>query len=137
MDMPIHYEIDNEKKLIRARAYGSLTDEDVFGYQRNIMLVPGIQEFDELLDMCDVSHVEVKSADRMDDLAAFAASSDHPRQSARFAIIAGDVLKYGLARMYQTYREMNPRSTKVVGVFHTTQEAMEWLQESADSKTKI
>jgi hypothetical protein len=135
--MPIHYEIDNKHKLIRARAYGSLTDEDVFGYQRNIMLVPGIQEFDELLDMCDVSHVDVKSADRMDDLAAFAASGDPPGHQARFAIIAGDVLKYGLARMYQTYREMNPRSTKVVGVFHTIQEAMEWLQKSAESKKKI
>jgi len=33
-----------------------------------------------------------------------------------------------MGRMYEVYRNLNPRSTKVVQVFRSMKDAMEWIE---------
>lgn len=129
--MPISYRIDRNARRVIATASGILTDEDVFGYQRDAWSRADVTGFDEIVDMTDVNNVElpVPSSDRMRALAAESADMDTPRAS-RFAIVAPGDLAYGLGRMYAVYRETDRRSTKTVRVFRTMDDAVAWLDEA-------
>jgi hypothetical protein len=48
--MPIAYCIDHERRLVMAKGYGTLTHEDVLGYQRDIRSHPELAGYDELMD---------------------------------------------------------------------------------------
>jgi hypothetical protein len=41
--------------------------------------------------------------------------------------VAAGNAQYGMARMYQTYREMETEGTKLINVFRTMDEAFAWL----------
>jgi hypothetical protein len=125
--MPIVFSIDTEHHVVWARATGVLNDADMFDYQRTVWSRPEVAGFDEIVDMTEAGQVEMGTGDRMIRLAAASAETDIPGHPAKLAIIASEPLHFGLARMYQTYRELDPRSTKKVAVFRTRQEALEWL----------
>ena len=129
--MPISYRIDRDARRVIATASGILSDEDVFGYQRDAWSRADVAGFDEIVDMTGVNNVElpVPSSDRMRALAAESADMDAPQPS-RFAIVAPGDLAYGLGRMYAVYRETNGGSTKTVRVFRTMDEAVAWLDEA-------
>ena len=126
--MPIEYEIDHDRRIVRARGRGVMTDQDVFGYQREVWSRPDLAGYDELMDMTDVQRIELPSADRVRQLANLSAEMDMPASSARFAIVAPQDLAYGLGRMFASHRDANQQSTKQVGVFRTMEQALEWLQ---------
>jgi hypothetical protein len=79
-----------------------------------------------MVDMSDVDTAIVTSPAAMRELAELSAGMDPARRS-RFAIVAPQAAIFGLGRMYETYREMNGRSTKQVAVFRDRAEAVEWL----------
>lgn len=125
--MPIDYQIDHARRLVIARGRGTVTTEDVFGYQREVWSRPDVSGYDELVDFTQVKEIPGPvPGHRVRQLAAESAATDPPRGS-RFAIVAPGPLAFGLGRMYQTYRELEPRSTKQVGVFHTLHEALIFL----------
>ncbi|MBN1867962.1 hypothetical protein JW916_11795 [Candidatus Sumerlaeota bacterium] len=125
--MPIDYRIDHDRRLVIASARGVMTREDAFEYQREAWSRPDVVGYDELLDMSTVSGTELKSPEEMRDLAVLAASTDVPGRRTRLAIVVGKPLHYGLSRMYQAYRETAPSGMKEVGVFHSREEALQWL----------
>jgi hypothetical protein len=125
--MPIDYRIDHARRLVHATGHGTLADQDVFGYQREAWSQPGVAGYDELVDMSQVEHIIVPSTDRLKELVDLAAGMDPPHAPSKFAIVAPDKLAYDLARFFQAYRELDPRSTKQVNVFKTMAEALEWL----------
>jgi hypothetical protein len=77
--------------------------------------------------MTDVTEIAVPSTDRDRDLATLSASMDHKKSVSRFAIVAPSNVAFGLGRMYQTYRTLDSRSTKEIGVFRTMPEALAFL----------
>jgi hypothetical protein len=130
--MPIAYGIDLERRLVVAASFGTLTDEDVFGYQREVWSRPEVAGFDELVDMTDVGHIALPSAQRVVDLATLSAEMETPseksRRPPRMAIVAPTDLAFGLGRMYQAYRAMkSDAAPRHVGVFRTMAEALEFL----------
>jgi hypothetical protein len=125
--VPITYRIDHERRLVVARGYGVFVADDVFGYQREVWSREDVAGFDELIDMTHVSEVDLPSAQRIRDLAAVAARMDLRSTPSRFAIVAPSDLVYGLGRMFQVYREAEPRSSKAVGVYRTIAEALAFL----------
>jgi hypothetical protein len=131
--MPIEYRIDPLRRLVLGRGLGKMTDSDIFGYQQELASQPDIAGYDELFDMTEVQEIALPSVSRVRDLAVLSAATDSPTSMARFAIVAPDKLSYGLGRMYQAYRELDPRSTKRVEVFHTLAEALVFLGLSADA----
>ena len=133
--MPITYEIHHDRKLVHARVIGTMTRDDPFQYQKEVWSIPEVRGYDQLIDATAMENVDIPfpSADAMRELAGLAASMDDPHTKTRFAIVATSAFAYGLARMYATYRGLDPRSTRAVSVFRTVDDAMAWL-ESGDSK---
>jgi hypothetical protein len=127
--MPIDYSIDHARRLVVARGRGVFSDADVFAYQREVWSRPDVAGYDELVDMTDVEGIAAPSptGPRMQELASLAAARDLPAGAGKFAIVAPDPLAFGLGRAYQAYRELDPRSTKQVGVFRTLGEALVFL----------
>jgi hypothetical protein len=136
--VPITYEIDHQRKIVRARVVGTMTRDDPFQYQREVWSIPEIRGYDQLIDATGMQAVDIPfpSADAMRDLAGLAASMDDPSVKTKFAIVATSAFAYGLARMYATYRALEPRSTRAVSVFRTVEEAMAWLEETAPGNTQ-
>jgi len=125
--MPIEYRIDHERKTIFAKGVGAFTALDMFNYQREAWSQPGVAGYNELVDMTEVTEIVDPSVDHIRQIVELAASMDPPDGNARFAIVAPNKLMFGLGRMYEAYRELQPGSTKVVRVFKTVREAMDFL----------
>jgi len=124
--MPIDYEVDHARRLVRVRAIGVITPDMLFGYQKTVWSDPAVAGFDELVDVTGVEHAQGSSPSNVNALAGFSAKMDGDGP-AKLAIVAADDLLFGLGRMYQAYREMKPGSRKEVGVFRTMAEALAWL----------
>lgn len=126
--MPLTFRLDRKAHVIVAAAYGTLTDDQVFDYQREISSRDDTIGYDELVDVTHVKEIALPSTDRVRDLAALAAEKDAVRGSSRLAIVAPGDLAFALGRMFQTNRELDPRSRREVGVFRTTKEALAFLR---------
>lgn len=126
--MPIHHRIDHARRLVIAEGLGEVTDQDIFGYQRDVWSRPDVTGYHELVDMSAITSLPTPpEAGRMRDLASLSAKTDVPHPGARLAIVAGNDLAYGLAQMYAAYRSINPQSTKQVEVFRSLDDALRWL----------
>src|SRR6185436_16827357 len=78
--------------------------------------------------MARVERIALPSPDRVRDLAYLSAAMDDTASSSRMAVVASEDLAYGLGRMFQAWRRLDPRSTKEVGIFRTTEEALAFLR---------
>jgi hypothetical protein len=126
--MPITYRVDHEVKVVFAEGTGTVTDDDVFGYQREAWSRPDVRGYNELVDVSAVKHVKLPSAQRVRDLAELSAEMEaQAGEAKRFAIVATSPIVYGLSRMFQTYREMDQRNRTQVKVFRNRQEALAFL----------
>jgi hypothetical protein len=126
--MPLVYRIDHDARVVLAVGNGVITDADVFGYQKEVWSRPDVAGYDELVDMSLVTEIIVPSGDRVRDLATLSATMDEKGTTSRFAIVAPADVTFGLGRMYQSYRALDRRSTKEVGVFRTMREALAFLR---------
>ena len=126
--MPLAYRVDAENRLIVAAGYGTVTDDEVFDYQRRIAARTETAGYDELLDVSQVDRIVLTSTDRVNELASEAAGMDAMRGSSKLAIVAPSDLAYGLGRMFQARREMDRRTKRIVGVFRTMAEALSFLE---------
>jgi hypothetical protein len=125
--MPIEYVIDHKRRLVAAKGRGTLTHEDVFGYQRDVWSRPEVNGYNELVDMSQVAQIALQSVEHVRELAELSAGMDSRSSSSRFAIVAPTGEAFGLGRMYEAYRSLDERSTKEVGVFRTLEEALAFL----------
>lgn len=132
--MPIAHSIHHQRKLVVAQGRGTLTGTDISDYQKGVWSDPEIACYDELVDMTHVEHIALESIGRVYQLAQVSAAMDQPSFRTKFAIIAADDMAFGLGRMYQTYRALDSRSTKEVGVFRSWDEALAFLGCNADPK---
>lgn len=125
--MPIEYQIDHERQLVLARAFGVITSQDVFGYQREVWSRADVVGYNELIDMSAVKHVVLASGQQVMELAWFSARMDTPSKRFRFAIVAPQDSAFALGRMYESYRNLDDRSVKQVAVFRTMAEGLAFL----------
>ncbi len=126
--MPITYDIDPSRRIVFARAVGSLTKKDFFSYQKQVWSDPRVGNYDECVDMTEATNVEGATGRNLEALAELSVRTDTARPS-RLAIITSKDLFFGLARMYETYRGMQPDNSRRVGIFRTRDEALRWLTE--------
>ena len=125
--MPIEYQIDHTRRLVSAWASGKPTAEEIFKYQRDVWSLPEIKGYNELIDMTNVEQIVSPTSNKIRQLSVLSASMDDKITPTKFAIVAPRDLAYGLGRMYETFRQLNKRSTKEVSVFRSMQEALEWV----------
>jgi len=125
--MPIEYRIDHQNRIVFAKGLGVMTDADVFGYQQEVWSRPEVEGYNELVDMDSVTRIDLPSTDRVAALAMKSAIMDSRFYASKFAIVASQDVSFALGRMFQAYREMDPRSTKQVEVFRSLDQALNWL----------
>lgn len=126
--MPIAYTIDHAHRLVTATGHGELTGDDIFGYQTEVWSRPDIGGYNELMDMTNVERIDLRSVDHIKQLAELSASMDAAAAQSKFAIVAPGDYAFGLGRMYESYRRLEGRSTKRVGVFRSMTEARAFLE---------
>ena len=126
--MPIEYWIDDERRVVFVEGQGVFTDDDVLGYQKEVWSRPEVAGYGELVDMSGVTQVELPSPKRIGLLAALSASMDPPGPPSKLAIVAPEDMVFGLGKMYQARRSLEPASTKEVRVFREREPAIEWLK---------
>jgi len=110
-----------------AKGHGTLTDQGIFGYQRDVWSLPEVGGYDELVDMTQVEDIALPSTERVRALASLSADMDAPSRTSRFAIVAPSEFAFGLGRLYEILRTHDDRRTKVVRVFRSLDEAKAFL----------
>ena len=110
-----------------AKGHGTLTDQDVFGYQRDVWSVPEVAGYDELVDMTQVEDIALPSTQRVRALASLSTDMDVPSKTSRFAIVAPTEFAFGIGRLYEILRSHNDRCTKEIRVFRSLDEAKAFL----------
>jgi len=125
--MPIDFRIDHDRRVVIAQAKGALTSGDFFRYKNEAWTQPGVPGYNELMDLTLVTEIVDPSVEEIKRLVQLAVSMDPPNTPSRFAIAAPKEIIFGLGRMYEAYRSLQPGSTKSVTVFRTLTEAMEFL----------
>lgn len=125
--MPIEHRIDRDRRLVLATGRGTVTDQDVFGYQREVWSRPEVAGYDELIDMTAVARIDLTSADRVMELARLSAEMDPCLPASKLAIVAPGDFAFGLGRMYQAHRSLEGCGAKQVGVFRSLAAALAFL----------
>lgn len=126
--MPISYTVDHARRLIRVSGSGVFSDDDVFGYQRDIMAREDVLGYDELVDMTNVLRIALPSFERVKDLAKLSAEMDSKHPPGRFAVVAPGDVAYMLGRLYKGIRSMVPGASREIGIFRAMEEAEEFLR---------
>src|SRR5438874_1799732 len=96
--MGLEYSIHPAQRLVVATGHGTLTDSDVFNYQRDVWSRADVQGFNELVDMTGIEHVEMPSIGRAKQLSSLSAKMDDETAAppSKFAIVAVTELHFGL-----------------------------------------
>jgi hypothetical protein len=118
--MPVSYVIDAEQRLVRSRAWGVLSDEDLIAHYRAIAADPLFEPtFSQLGDLREVSEVTLSATiiRREATLLVF-------DRAARRALVASSDLAFGISRMYAQQAEAAPQN---IDVFRDITEAERWL----------
>jgi hypothetical protein len=130
--MPVEYQIDVSQRLVSARCVGIMTHEEAFGYQSDVWSRAEVCGYDELIDVSALTSVTFPAAANTRELASLSVLNDRISGGGKLAIMAPQDWAYGLGRMYQACRDLDPKSTKRVCVFRTLPEALEFLGRGAD-----
>jgi hypothetical protein len=121
--MPLSYVIDKHRGLVTSTASGVLTYSDIVAHQEGLKSDPDFDpKFDQLFDGTAVTKIEL-TAGEIQTVARqklFAAGS-------RQAFATSSEFAYGMARMFEIYRETS-RTGRLVRVFSGTEAAREWLE---------
>jgi hypothetical protein len=126
--VPITIEIDNENCVVVATASGRLTMDELYKYQVDMWTAKEYREYNELFDLTRVEAFVPPTSENIKDFSDFAATMEVDSVHSKLAIVAEGDFEFGLARMFQVFRETHPQSRKEVAVFRTVPEAMKFLK---------
>jgi len=127
--MPLSYAIDKQHRLVTSTASGVVTYSDITSHQSRLKNDPDFDpSFDQLVDGTAVTHIELTT----DNVRAVARQRLFAA-GARQAIATGSEFAYGMARMFELYRE-SAGTGRLVRVFNGLEAAQEWLQHSSEEQ---
>jgi hypothetical protein len=127
--MPYSLKIDRELRLVIGTLRGAVSEDDVVGYFNDpLWFKNDVIGYSELIDVTHVQALTFQLAKRLPLLADLSAQRDLPGILAgHLVMVATDDHLFGLARMYQTLRELHPRTQRKVGVFRSRAQGLAWL----------
>ena len=120
--MPCDYVIDPEHRLVRTTISGVVTGAELRALRDRLAADPSFSpELSGLIDLTDARADALTSADiqRLARNAAFG-------KQARRAFVSPNPAMFGLARMFEVYREMRD-GPELTATFRTVAEAEAWL----------
>jgi hypothetical protein len=118
--MPITHKIDVGRRIVLTRAFGIVTDSELFEYHTNLPSDPDFDpSFNLLSDFTEVTKWDVQSrtVHRIASIRLFGDSSLR-------AIVASSDVIFGHVRMFLTLRDIDPKNLRV---FRDLNEARKWL----------
>ena len=119
--MANYYEIDKKRRLITSTASGLITLPEIWAHQEKLDKDPDFDpSFAQLLDVTQVTKLKLSSED-----VRRVAESNTLSTNLRLAIVATSSLVYGMARMFQIFREM--KGEEKTRVFRDRDEALAWV----------
>lgn len=119
--MPAQYRIDVGRRLVLTTFTGILTLEEMTEHIAQLRRDPDFQAvFSELVDLTKASEVQLGYSDfqHLAGLDPFSANAN------RAFVVPREGVILGVTRMFQIVRD-NPK----IQIFHTMQDAADWLQE--------
>jgi hypothetical protein len=120
--MPCNYLIDVERRLVITSAWDVVTSAEALEHQNKLAADKAFQpEFCQLLDCTRIT----KLAINLPMIRRLATRSFFSRQSRRAFVVKGK-MAYGVARMFQSYREVFG-GPEQIRIFEDRDEALEWL----------
>jgi hypothetical protein len=129
--MPAKHHIDNNAKLIITTWEGEAVDieliETIKKYQNTIQLQPEYVDYNEVVDFSKVTNVKL-TTEGIREISKIAVKTDHVDIKTKLAIIVSSPLVYGLARMYEIYRNLAPNPNKEIKVFNEMSDAYSWIE---------
>jgi hypothetical protein len=129
--MPAKHHIDNKAKLIITTWEGEAVDiefiEALKQYQNNIQLQPEYINYNEVVNLSNVTDIKL-TAEGIRELSKTAVKTDRVDSKTKLAIIVSSPLAYGLARMYEIYRNLAPNPNKEIKVFNEMSDAYSWIE---------
>jgi hypothetical protein len=122
--MPIDYSIDDQRKIVLTRAWGTLTDEDLLLHKDRLSRDPAFTS--ELRQLSDIRAIERLEVTTKGVGAMVAHDSRHPaqRDAHRLALVVPNDEVFGMARMYQ----LMAGGERPVRVFRSMADAEAWLE---------
>src|SRR5262249_48244154 len=120
--MPVDYTIDVPRRFIMTVASGEVTTAEMMNHQNRLMRDPDFDPaFYQLADFSGVTRVSIQP----DDIRLLAIRNFFS-EKARRCFVAPTSEIFGLARMFQIFRELSGAKEQV-RVFRNRKEAMLWL----------
>jgi len=130
--MPAKHNIDDKSKLLITTWIGEANDREMIEamakYQKDIRSKPAYKDFHEIVDFTQVTDVKV-TPNGLRRLGQLASQNDHPEIKTKIAYVVNSPVGYGLTRMYETYRSLIPRNTKILKVFKCMDDALNWISQ--------
>jgi len=118
--MPTSYSIDPDRRLVRSRIWGTVTDEEVDQHNQQLRNDPLFDpSYRQIADMSGVERNKVTSSGVVET-----AQDAYFAPGTRRALVVADDTTYGLCRMYATYAES---VGQVVAVFRENAAAEAWV----------
>lgn len=128
--MPISYRIDQARHLVLTTATGILADNDVLDLKRRLVADPAFRpDMRQLSDVRGITALQVTAAGVRGMVALDSANASR-LEGHRLAIVTGEDVVFGMARMYQSMTEQNLPG---VGVFRDYDAAAAWLGVTLES----
>jgi hypothetical protein len=119
--MPGCYKIDKERRLVMTTGFGVVTRQDLLEHQNKLLADPDFDPtFSQLMDFGHMTKLEVTAAD-----IRFFSERNIFAENARRAIVVGDDVGFGLARMFEMLRD--GKGEKGIRVFRRLEDGLEWV----------
>lgn len=119
--MPAFYKIDKDRRLVMSSGSGVLTRGMILAHMDLLSKDPEFDpDFSQITDFTHLSGMDIGP----EDIRLLAQRNIFSPRSRR-AFVVKNNLQYGLARMFQTYRELNGETG--IRVFRTIDEALDWI----------
>jgi len=129
--MPAKHNINLNNNLIITTWVGEATDNELIDaitrYQREIKTKPDYLAYNEIVDLRKIEGIKL-TTEGIKRIGQIAVKTDQAEIRTKLAIIVNSSLAYGLARMYETYRNFAPNTNKEIRVFNKESDAHEWLE---------
>ncbi len=119
--MPAYFKIDKERRLVMSTGAGVFSMTDALAHQENLLKDSDFEPtFSQLWDLTHVTKVDLTS----EDLQRLSQRSIFSRDSRRAILVNADLV-FGLARMFEAFRENF--GEEGIRVFRNLDDALEWV----------
>ena len=121
--MPVDYEIDSERRLVRVRCSGDVTFAVLMAGRPILVADPAFRpDFALLFDCLEVPRSVLSVA----EVGLLVDNTDFDSR-VRFAIVVQHIASYGLGRMFQIRREAAGADSERIRIFRNRDDAEAWL----------